>query len=118
LIAGAQPRGSAEPPRFTETGPGRLSVRGALTFATARQARELGLRVLAAAAATQLELDCAGVTASDSAGLAVLLDFLAWARHAGRGLRLTELPEEVRAIARISEVDALLESGVPLATAR
>jgi phospholipid transport system transporter-binding protein len=116
-MARVQARGAPPAPEFSETSPGRFAVRGALTFATARQAREQGVRVLTDSAAPQLELDCAGVTISDSAGLAVLLDFLAWAHRAGRGLRLTQLPEAVRAIARISEVDKLLEDGVPRAAA-
>src|SRR5256714_4358259 len=55
---------------------GRFVARGPLTFATARQARQRGLHCLASAAARELEVDCGGVTASDSAGLAVLLDWL------------------------------------------
>jgi phospholipid transport system transporter-binding protein len=54
-------------------------------------------------------VDCAGVTRADSAGLAVLLDWLAWGRRKSRALSLTNLPESLIAIARISEVDELLQ---------
>jgi phospholipid transport system transporter-binding protein len=92
---------------------GRLEARGPLTFATARAARQLGLRALAAAADGQgLQVDCSGVTAADSAGLAVLLDWLGAAKRAGRTLRYTHLPPGLLALARISEVDELLERGV------
>jgi phospholipid transport system transporter-binding protein len=91
---------------------GKLQVRGALTFATARRAREEGLKALAASAARELEMDCSGITASDSAGLTVLLDWLALAKKQGRSLRFLNLPQGLLAIARISEVDELLQRGI------
>jgi phospholipid transport system transporter-binding protein len=91
---------------------GKLQVRGALTFATARRAREEGLNSIRASAARELEVDCSGITASDSAGLTVLLDWLALAKKEGRSLRFLNLPQGLLAIARISEVDELLQSGV------
>jgi phospholipid transport system transporter-binding protein len=89
----------------------RLGASGPLTFATARAARHAGLEALRSGA-QPLQIDCAGVTASDSAGLAVLLDWLAAARLAGRKLRLTALPEGLMALGRISEVEQLLSAGV------
>jgi phospholipid transport system transporter-binding protein len=91
---------------------GKLQVRGALTFATARRAREEGMNVLAASEARELEVDCRGITASDSAGLTVLLDWLALAKKQGRSLRFLNLPQGLLAIAKISEVDGLLQRGV------
>ncbi len=92
---------------------GALSARGPLTFATARRARLAGLAVLAAAPAQPaLVMDCAGVDAADSAGLAVLLDWLASAKASGHALRFTGLPQGFAALARISEVETLLERGV------
>ena len=91
---------------------GQLAARGPLTFATARRARELGLQSVTAGPARALEFDCRGIAAVDSAGLAVLLDWLAAAKRAGRTLRYTHLPQELMALARISEVDALLTRGV------
>lgn len=90
---------------------GRLAARGPLVFATARQARELGMRAIDAAAG-RLEIDCGAVGPSDSAGLAVLLDWLAVAKTRGRSLRLVSLPEGLAALARISDVDQLLARGV------
>jgi len=48
----------------------------------------------------------------DSAGLAVLLDWLGAAKRRGRTLRYTHLPADLTALARISEVEDLLERGV------
>lgn len=99
-------------PEVIETQSGRLAVRGALTFATARRALEAGRLALGRTDTREIEIDCGAVTAADSAGLAVLLDWLAWARGAGRTLRLMSVPASVHAIARISEVEELLDSGV------
>src|SRR5262245_37261853 len=83
----------------TEAGSGRLLVRGELTFATARLAREIGVRVLDAQRAERIVVDCAAVTRADSAGLAVLLDWLAWGRRHNRAVTLENLPASLVAIA-------------------
>ena len=93
---------------ISEPTQGRVVVSGELTFATAREARQVGTLVLEGSRAPDLVVDCAGVTRSDSAGLAVLLDWLAWARRRSKTLRLENLPASLVAIARISEVDELL----------
>ena len=90
---------------------GRLAAEGPLTFATARRAWELGEPFFTGAGAA-LEVDCHGITASDSAGLAVLLEWLGTARRAGRNLRYTHLPSGLAALARISEVEEFLTRGV------
>lgn len=91
---------------------GRCSARGQLTFATARAARARGRAVLGDAAAGPLEIDCGAVGLADSAGLAVLLDWLSAAKSAGRSLRYLHLPQDLVALARISDVDELLARGV------
>jgi phospholipid transport system transporter-binding protein len=93
---------------FATLGAGRYRVSGAMTFATAAALHAAGLVAFAAGSESQLELDCAAVTAADSAGLAVLVDWLAWARGAGRALKLRNLPAKLVDIARISELDELL----------
>ena len=98
--------------RLAAGAPGTLSAQGPLTFASARRASELGAAALSHAAAAKLEIDCRGITASDSAGLAVLLEWLSVARRAGRSLRYAQLPEGLAALARISDVEELLERGV------
>lgn len=96
---------------FEPAGPTGFAVCGAMTFATARRLHEAGLRALGGSTAAELELDCSGVSAADSAGLAVLVDWLAWARHAGRTLHLRGVPAKLVDIARISELDTLLVPG-------
>ena len=60
---------------------------------------------------TQLEIDLSGVTGSDSAGLALLLEWVTWANHTVREVRFTGLPERVMAIAKTTEVEGLLTRG-------
>jgi phospholipid transport system transporter-binding protein len=91
---------------------GRSHVRGSLTFATARRARDEGLEKFRGCSARSCEVDCAGITASDSAGLSVMLDWLALAKRDGRSLRFVNLPAGLLAIARISDVEGLLQQGV------
>jgi len=101
--------------RLVAAADGHYTAEGPLTFATARQARELGAQLLLAGGgngAAALAIDCRGITVSDSAGLAVLLDWLGMARRRGRTLCYTHLPEGLTALARISEVEELLERGV------
>jgi len=53
-------------------------------------------------------IDLAGVTASDSAGLALLIDWLSVAKNAGRTLRFENVPSQLQQLARLSEVEELL----------
>ncbi len=97
---------------LTETSPGQFAARGSFTFATARLARDRGLAVLGATAAKDIQVDCAAISSSDSAGMTVLLDWLAFARCSGRSLRYANLPDQVEALAHISDVLELLQRGV------
>lgn len=93
---------------FAPAGSGRFTVGGAMTFATAARLHAAGLAAFAAAGDGPLDLDCSGVSSADSAGLAVLVDWLAWARGSGRTLRLRGVPSKLLDIARISELDELI----------
>jgi len=96
--------------QISESSPGRVVVAGELTFGTARNARQLGVLVLEGSRAERIIVDCGGVTRADSAGLAVLLDWLAWGRRRSRAVALENLPASLVTIARISEVDELLSA--------
>lgn len=99
--------------RLTAAAAGRFTAEGPLTFASARMARQLGLEALKGKGTEPpVEIDCQGVTAADSAGLAVLLDWLALAKANGRALRYLHLPAGLTALAGISEVTSLIERGV------
>ncbi len=92
-----------------DIGDGKFALSGEMTFDTAE-------RILRASEApfeehTQLEIDLSGVRASDSAGLALLLEWVTWANHTVREVRFTGLPERVMAIAKTTEVEGLLTRG-------
>jgi phospholipid transport system transporter-binding protein len=53
-------------------------------------------------------LDLQGVSRSDSAGLALLVEWLRFARERDRKLSFRNLPEQLRDIARVSGLEELL----------
>ena len=92
-----------------DLGDGRFALSGEMSFDSAE-------RILKASEKpfeehTQLEIDLSGVTVSDSAGLALLLEWVTWANHTVREIRFEGMPERVMAIAKTTEVDALLSRG-------
>jgi phospholipid transport system transporter-binding protein len=101
--------GAAATVEVVEVRPDRVQVKGALTFATAKAAREAGLAILGRSTSSEpLAVDCSGVGASDSAGLAVLIDLLANATQRGRSVQFWNLPPGIVAAAKISDVDTIL----------
>ena len=92
-----------------DLGEGRFEVHGALTFETAASALEQSRRTFAAY--DRLTIDLAHVAEADSAGLALLLEWVNWARHYVREIRFEHVPDRIVAIARISEVYDLLTAG-------
>ncbi len=96
--------------RLEARGDGVYALCGSIDFRNARALHASGVLLLAAHQAPQaLVIDCAGVTHANSAALAVLIDWLACARRRGRSLQYASLPEHLRAVARMSEVEDLIE---------
>ena len=60
---------------------------------------------------TLLTVDLSGVTHTDSAGLALLLEWITWANHTVREIRFEGMPAKIDAIAKTTEVDSLLKRG-------
>jgi phospholipid transport system transporter-binding protein len=86
---------------------GHYRVDSELTFRTVTALRGQGLAALAAAPA-EVVFDLAAVRQADSAGLALLIDWLAAARARGARLRFAGVSPELRALARLSDVEDLL----------
>jgi phospholipid transport system transporter-binding protein len=57
---------------------------------------------------SSLEIDLAGVSEGDSAGLALLIEWMRIAKDANQTLVFHNVPGQVSALARISEVEDLL----------
>ncbi len=95
--------------KLEDLGEGRFALTGDMSFVTAE-------RILQASEDpfeehTRIEVDLAGVERADSAGLALLLEWITWANHTVREIRFTNMPDRVLAIAKTTEVDNLLERG-------
>ena len=91
---------------FEPAGPGRYRVVGPLHFDTVAEALETSHEIFSEH--ETLELDLQGVEATDSAGLALLVEWVGQAKRENRSIRFHHLPAQALALARISEVDKLL----------
>jgi len=81
-------------------------VSGSLHFTTVTALLPLGADAIDRGRAAVIDL--AGVTASDSSGLALLIEWLSLARGASRILRYENIPSQLQQLARLSEVEELL----------
>ena len=86
--------------------PDRLRASGELGFATAAHALRAGIEQIGRDG--EQVVDLSGVTAGDSAGVAVLVEWISAAAAAGMGLRYENVPPQMLAIARISDLEDLL----------
>ena len=99
----------AEAPQaaFSPQPGGVVRMDGELTVESVPQLYREGRRLIEQADG-ELSLDLAGVARADSGGLALLVDWLALADQRGKTLRLQNLPEQIRALAGLSEILPLL----------
>jgi phospholipid transport system transporter-binding protein len=86
----------------------RSRVIGFLDFATVSRLLPQGSRAIESGAAAVIDL--AGVTASDSSGLALLIEWLSVAKQAGRSLSYENMPAQLHQLARLSDVEDLLNA--------
>lgn len=94
---------------FEPMGGGRFAIRGTLVFSTARAILERSEALFGDARV--IKVDLSGLNEADSAGLALLIEWVSWARFAHREIRFFDVPRQIRAIAQISEVEDLLRAG-------
>ena len=99
----------SEPYVLEDLGEGRFRLHGEFNFETAREL----LRESQAAFEEHnvITLDLSQVTDSDSAGLALMIEWVRWAKRDVREIRFENVPKQVFAIADISEVSGVLEAG-------
>ena len=94
---------------LVDRGDGHFSLKGEMNFSTAgeilRECEEPFEKH------TRIEVDLSEVTDTDSAGVALLLEWITWANHTVREIRFTGVPENIDAIAKVTEVDKLLTKG-------
>ncbi len=95
--------------RLESLGGGRFRVSGVLDASTAREVLEQSASRFTQS--KEIDVDLGGVGESDSAGLALLIEWLRLARQGGQTIRFANVPAQVEALARISEVEDLIGSG-------
>ena len=90
-------------------GEGRFELSGELTFDTVAGLLTLGEKRFAEH--SRIIVDLSGVSRADSAGLALLMEWVGWANHSVREIRYQNVPERLVSIAAISEVEGMLTAG-------
>lgn len=89
------------------TGPdGRLSLEGELSFETVVQLLGEIRRLLDKD--TEIRVDLQGVSRADSAGLALLVEWMRIAKELGKSIQFLNIPQQMLAIARVSGLDQVL----------
>lgn len=96
-------------PRIVSAGNGRVEIAGDLTFDTVVGLRQRGAEVFGKDGAVTLDLNA--VTRADSAGLALMVEWLKQAKRQDATLRVVNMPDQMLAIARMSKLDRILLAG-------
>ncbi len=92
-----------------DLGGGQFALSGEMTFATCGEILRKSEDPFEKH--TRIEVNLASVTRTDSAGLALLLEWITWANHTVREIRFKDIPDRIHAIARVTEVEDLLWRG-------
>ena len=92
--------------KLESLGAGRFRVSGVLDASTAREVLEQSESRFEQF--KELDVDLGGVGESDSAGLALLIEWLRLARQGEKTIRFANVPAQIEALARISEVEDLI----------
>ena len=92
-----------------DLGAGKFALSGKMTFQTAGMILRVSERLFEEH--TRIEVDLSDVSDTDSAGLALLLEWITWANHTVREIEFKDTPEKIDAIAKTTEVDSLLKKG-------
>lgn len=100
---------SKEVAQLEDLGDGRFAVRSELTFKSATNILSQSKRLFADN--ERISVDLSDVQEADSAGLALLLEWVSWARHFEREIVYENIPEQILAIAQITEATDLLNAG-------
>ncbi|MCZ6827496.1 MAG: STAS domain-containing protein [Gammaproteobacteria bacterium] len=92
-----------------DQGGGHFLLRGKMTFRYVGPILRVSMELFHEH--PRIEVDLSGVTETDSAGLALLLEWITWANHNVHEIQFLNTPEKIDAIAKTTEVDHLLKRG-------
>ena len=94
---------------LVDNGAGSWLLQGELGFQSVSAVlREAGTRMQGEA---RIEVDLKGVSRADSAGLALLVEWLREAEHAGNEIVFVNVPDQLLSIARVCGLDEILSLG-------
>jgi phospholipid transport system transporter-binding protein len=95
-------------PRIEEIGHGSWKLAGELSFSTVPAlSNTLDIK---SADRPRISIDLAGVTRSDSAGLALLIEWLRESERLGKSITFLNMPAQMQSIARVCGLDGILNS--------
>ena len=83
---------------------GTIAISGRLDFSTAKAALSAVNEQLPNATV----IDLAGVTQSNSAGLALMIEWLAEAQRLNQSIQFQNIPDSLRQISTVCQVDSLI----------
>jgi len=92
--------------RIEETGQGSWLLVGDLSFTTVQDLR--GGLDIKSADRPGISIDLAGVTRSDSAGLALLIEWLRESERLGKTITFLNMPAQMQSIARVCGLEDIL----------
>jgi phospholipid transport system transporter-binding protein len=95
-------------PRIEEIGHGSWKLAGDLSFATVLALNDT--LDIASTDRPRISIDLAGVTRSDSAGLALLIEWLRESERRGKSITFLNMPAQMQSIARVCGLDGILPS--------
>jgi phospholipid transport system transporter-binding protein len=93
-------------PRIEEVGHGSWQLFGDLSFTTVPDLR--GGLDIRSADRPGISIDLAGVTRSDSAGLALLIEWLRESERQGKTITFLNMPAQMQSIARVCGLEGIL----------
>jgi phospholipid transport system transporter-binding protein len=92
---------------LADRGNGHYALSGDMSFDTAEQILQASEKLFRQQ--KKIEVDLGGVQRTDSAGLALMLEWTSRAKQDGVEINFAAIPDKVRAIAETAEVRHLLE---------
>jgi len=90
-------------------GQGRFAIRGELVFANVATVLRQSAEMFAGQA--EIDIDLNGVDRTDSAGLALLVEWLRGAKSRSQVIRFRHLPPALQGIAQLSNVSRFFDCG-------
>lgn len=89
-----------------KTADGLIRIRGELSYVNVSDVHQRAVNFFKNQ--NTVKIDLGGVTHSDSAGIALLVEWLSDARHRNQGIHFINLPKQMLKMVRVSNLDQVL----------